>query len=153
MNVFHCQDWMFEPLIDWKGQETKYDPGVNSNDLKRNCWISPREEFIKTFVNRCSELKKKKKTFSHVLSVFEDRLCFPGLTCEMHWHVLSRHESLNALGSFSPTPCKSVWNKGVSFFYLYHAFIILHPTTDLCHGNLVSLLHCWFQSGPEGLVS
>lgn len=38
-------------------------------------------------------------------------------------------------------------------FYLYHAFIILHPTTDLCHGNVVSMLHCWLQSGPEGLVS
>lgn len=114
-------------------------------------WKGPKRQSVLT--------QKKSRTLFlinftwHILSLFKKKLLCPwGLMCKMHKHVLSHCESLNILESFILTPNESVWNKGVSF-YLYRAFIILHPTTDLCHGNTVSLLHCWFQSGPEGLVS
>lgn len=156
--MFHCPDWVFDLLIDCvvkRGQETKYDLGLNPYDLWRNFINYPTISgtfFTKTFFNRRHSYLTILFDMLHFVSVWIKPLSPWGLTCKMHRHVLSRHESLNALESFSLTPDESVWNKGVSF-YLYHAFIILHPTTDLCHGNAVSLLHCWFQSGPEGLVS
>lgn len=141
MNVF-CD--MSDSLPDWKGQKTKYAlTWVTFNVFRLST------SFVRNMFHQIFSKIKYSFYMSHLVP--ERRRFFPG-DPQVRCTGMFYQESSNALESLSPTPGESVWNKGVSF-YLCRAFIILHPTTDLCHGNPVSLLHCWFQSGPEGLVS
>lgn len=73
VNVFHCPDWMFDPLIDCvvkRGQETKYDLRLNPYDLWRN-FIDNR---------RRKSFYLSWKSFLHVTFClrFEWSHCLPG---------------------------------------------------------------------------